>query len=78
MGRAQPDIWHELQRLWVAVSAAHSAMVSEEEDGELETILRTWTVSLARFTRNIVAAVPYNQQRALSAAVHPCAPESID
>lgn len=66
VGQAQPDIWSELRRLWTAVSAAHSAMVSEdEEEGDVRgEFLRTLAVSLARFTRNLVAAVPDNQQRA--------------
>jgi ataxin-10 len=69
MGEAQPDIWADLRRLWKLTATAHSGLVSAGEgDGE-EDILQALCVSVARFTRNLVAAVPYNQQKALSALV---------
>lgn len=80
VGRAQPDIWYPLRRMWTLLSAAHCAMVSEEDaaqDGDAhETVLRNFAVSLARFTRNLVAAVTANQERALSATVSFYVPRS--
>lgn len=74
MGEAGPDIWRDIRRLWTMVSTAHSGLTSEVEDDERGATLRALTVSLARFTRNLVAAVPHNQQQALSAVVHPYVP----
>lgn len=64
MGRASPDVWADLRRLWAMTAAAHSSLTSEDEDDDQEATLRALCISLARFTRNLVAAVPYNQQRA--------------
>ena len=70
MGQAEPNIWGDLRRLWIATSAAHSRLkIEEESDEEEEGHLRALTVSVARLTRNLVAAVPYNQEKALSALV---------
>ncbi|GJE91157.1 spinocerebellar ataxia type 10 protein domain-containing protein [Phanerochaete sordida] len=64
VGSAQPDVWSPLRRMWTLLSMAHSAMVSEDDDDAHEAVLRNFTVSLARFTRNLVAAVTANQERA--------------
>lgn len=78
MGEEEPSVWPDLRRLWATITAAHSGLTSEDEDSGQEPTLRNLCISLARFTRNLVAAVPYNQERALSAMVHPYARTTFD
>ncbi|KAI0825852.1 spinocerebellar ataxia type 10 protein domain-containing protein [Irpex lacteus] len=66
IGSDTPDIWLDLRRLWTVV--ANSVSTIEDEDDENEdgaaAGLRSLCVSVAKFTRNLVAAVPENQSRA--------------
>ena len=71
MGRQQPNIWPDLRRLWTVTTAAHLDLSPGDEDDGQEATLRALCISLARFARNLVAAVPHNQERALSAMLHP-------
>ncbi|KAH7907262.1 spinocerebellar ataxia type 10 protein domain-containing protein [Hygrophoropsis aurantiaca] len=54
MGGEEPSIWYNLQCLWKITSAIDSS----DEFGTVTNILIT---SVARFTRNLVAGVPANQ-----------------
>ncbi|KAI0350670.1 hypothetical protein OH77DRAFT_1430661 [Trametes cingulata] len=54
-----PSIWPTLRRLWAAASHAHT-----DPDPEDAPRLIALSVSLARFTRNLVAATPSNQKEA--------------
>ncbi|KAI0666754.1 spinocerebellar ataxia type 10 protein domain-containing protein [Trametes maxima] len=54
-----PSIWPTLSHLWNLTSAAHT-----DPDPDDEPRLLSLCVSLARFTRNLVACEPSNQQRA--------------
>ncbi|KAI0372746.1 hypothetical protein BV20DRAFT_991022 [Pilatotrama ljubarskyi] len=60
MGNANsPSIWPTLHRLWQITSHAHA-----DPDPEDASPLIALSVSLARFTRNLVAATPSNQEKA--------------
>ncbi|KAL1747910.1 spinocerebellar ataxia type 10 protein domain-containing protein [Schizophyllum fasciatum] len=68
---ADPAVWPVLRTLWRRLSDAQTALLEardEDEDGDGDDDearhLRRATLSLARFTRNLVAAVPQNQDRA--------------
>jgi hypothetical protein len=52
MGQASPSVWPGLNNLWKSVDAENPAT-------------RDLIASLAKFTRNLVAAVPENQTKAL-------------
>ena len=52
MGQASPSVWPGLNNLWKSVDAENPAS-------------RDLIASLAKFTRNLVAAVPENQIKAL-------------
>lgn len=52
MGQASPSVWPALNNLWKSVDAENPAS-------------RDLITSLAKFTRNLVAAVPENQTKAL-------------
>jgi len=52
MGQASPSIWPGLNNLWKTIDAENSSC-------------RDLIASLAKFTRNLVAAVPENQTKAL-------------
>ena len=52
MGQASPSVWPGLNNLWKAVDAGSPSG-------------RDLIASLAKFTRNLVAAVPENQTKAL-------------
>ncbi|KAH9888932.1 spinocerebellar ataxia type 10 protein domain-containing protein [Cubamyces lactineus] len=54
-----PPLWPILRRLWDITSEAHAD--PDQDDAPRLIIL---SVSLARFTRNLVAAAPSNQERA--------------
>lgn len=58
MGVNNPSIWPGLRQAWDTL--AERAVLDE---GDAPT--RSLVTSLARFTRNLVAAVPSNQQNAL-------------
>jgi ataxin-10 len=58
MGSENPSIWLSLQQLWDFLADYPSADADVAE-------LRTLVISVARFTRNIVAGVAVNQQNAL-------------
>ncbi|KIP08818.1 hypothetical protein PHLGIDRAFT_68694, partial [Phlebiopsis gigantea 11061_1 CR5-6] len=66
MGRAEPSAWPALRRLWTMTSAAHTGLIVDEDDSDLASTLRALCISIARFTRNLVAAVPHNQERAFA------------
>lgn len=51
MGQASPSVWPGLNDLWKSVDAENPAN-------------RDLIASLAKFTRNLVAAVPENQTKA--------------
>lgn len=57
MGSENPSIWLSLQQLWDFLADYPSADADVAE-------LRTLVISVARFTRNIVAGVAVNQQNA--------------
>lgn len=66
-----PSIWPALRKLWRDLSRAQLTFwdTSEDDeeardDGEQQRAMKVACVSLARFTRNLVAAVPYNQEQA--------------
>lgn len=52
MGQASPSVWPGLNNLWKAINAENPSS-------------RDLIASLAKFTRNLVAAVPENQTQAL-------------
>ncbi|OSD02977.1 hypothetical protein PYCCODRAFT_1434862 [Trametes coccinea BRFM310] len=54
-----PPVWPILHRLWDIASNAHA----DPDPDDAPQLIRL-AVSLARFTRNLVAAAPSNQQRA--------------
>lgn len=58
MGAGKPSIWPSLNRAWDTLA---SQVVLDE--GDVST--RSMVTSFAKFTRNLVAAVPSNQQNAL-------------
>ncbi|KAF9245294.1 spinocerebellar ataxia type 10 protein domain-containing protein [Melanogaster broomeanus] len=57
MGGNSPSIWPSLRQLW-DVSAEQ--VTSQEDDVSTQTLV----TSIARFTRNLVAGIPTNQQNA--------------
>jgi len=59
LGSQQPSIWVPLRELWNELSRAQSAGI--DTDGRSSQLL----VSLAKFTRNLIADVPHNQKNAL-------------
>jgi len=58
LGSQQPSIWVPLHELWNEVTHAQSAGI--DTDGQSSQLL----VSLAKFTRNLIADVPDNQKNA--------------
>ena len=58
MGQASPSVWPKLNNLWKAVDP--------EDPSDRELI-----AGLAKFTRNLVAAVPENQTKALCVSRSP-------
>lgn len=58
MGQATPFVWPCLNNLWKAVDAENTSN-------------RDLIASLAKFTRNLVAAVPENQEKALYVSQSP-------
>lgn len=58
MGESEPSLWPVLHHLW-------QTAVDAQADDNYEPLIKPLIPSLARFTRNLVAAVPYNQTRAL-------------
>ncbi len=69
MGSHERAVWPDLRSLWIKIAAAHQVDSGEDENADYWGHLRRLAMSLARFTRNLVAAVPSNQERALSAEV---------
>ncbi|KAH8093304.1 spinocerebellar ataxia type 10 protein domain-containing protein [Cristinia sonorae] len=61
LGDADPPVWPHLRRLWTEVVSAHQLA-----DGDDTEALKGFCLSLARFTRNLAAAVPSNQARAIT------------
>jgi ABC-type transporter Mla subunit MlaD len=61
MGQASPSVWPGLNKLWRSIDARNPAS-------------RDLIASLAKFTRNLVAAVPDNQTKALY-VFHPVEPQ---
>ncbi|KAI0705173.1 spinocerebellar ataxia type 10 protein domain-containing protein [Cytidiella melzeri] len=64
IGNGVPNIWPGLNRLWKDLAAAHSTIEDDEDEGDSTATLRSLCVSVARFTRNLVAAELENQSRA--------------
>lgn len=64
MGATTPSIWRQFHTLWLTTASAHSSI--PEVPNHIRTNL---CLSVARFTRNLVAAVPSNQTEALSVDV---------
>ncbi|KAJ3540044.1 hypothetical protein NM688_g6281 [Phlebia brevispora] len=62
IGASEPSLWPSLRRLWFKTAEAHR--FTTDRDDEEVVQLRKLCLSLARFTRNLVAAVPQNQQNA--------------
>ena len=58
-----PSLWPVLRTLWHSVLNAH---VGSDLRPELTALLMDICLSLAKFTRNLVAQNPANQVRALS------------
>ncbi|OSX62386.1 hypothetical protein POSPLADRAFT_1056980 [Postia placenta MAD-698-R-SB12] len=58
IGNVNPSLWGIVRRLWAAITLAH-----EERDLENAPNLFDLCQSLAKFTRNLVAAEPANQKR---------------
>ncbi|KAF9074916.1 spinocerebellar ataxia type 10 protein domain-containing protein [Rhodocollybia butyracea] len=56
------DIWEDIHNLWQDLANAQ-VTASASDDSASEHSLRVLCVSLARFTRNLVAGVPENQAR---------------
>ena len=65
LGESEPSIWPHLHRIWSHTASAHDVL--DADDQERRITLRKLCYSTARFTRNLVAAVPKNQDRALFA-----------
>ena len=61
MGDQEPSIWPFLGQLWRDLSGSQAAA---DDDGRFAQNTDL-VLSLARFTRNLVADVRYNQQQAL-------------
>lgn len=61
LGSQQPSIWAPFHELWGILTRIQS--VGSESDGTSQHI--SLIVSLAKFTRNLVADVPFNQKHAL-------------
>jgi ataxin-10 len=61
MGKVEPPIWPELQKLWYTI--AETQISSRPSWDGNEESLRQFTVNLATFTRNVVAGVPHNQKQ---------------
>ncbi|KAF9221388.1 hypothetical protein BS17DRAFT_797175 [Gyrodon lividus] len=57
MGTDSPSIWPTLHKLWDVLAG----QVASQED---DVSTRTLGISVARFTRNLVAGIPTNQQNA--------------
>lgn len=58
MGTDNPSVWPSLHQAWDTLAGQVAF-----DEGDAPT--RSLVTSLARFTRNLVAAVPSNQQNAL-------------
>ncbi|KAI0658023.1 spinocerebellar ataxia type 10 protein domain-containing protein [Cubamyces menziesii] len=54
-----PPLWLTLRRLWDITSEAHA----DPDQDDIPRLINL-SISLARFTRNLVAAAPFNQERA--------------
>ncbi|KAI0731287.1 spinocerebellar ataxia type 10 protein domain-containing protein [Earliella scabrosa] len=66
-----PSIWPLLHRLWARTLSAHMLPnVQTHPSPELPAELKVLSTSLAKFTRNLVAAVPSNQREAFRS--EPC------
>lgn len=67
---SDPSLWPELRRLWKDLARAHLSFWDDSETDEAEDQskrqlhLRNLSISVARFTRNLVAGVPDNQVQA--------------
>ncbi|KIM82958.1 hypothetical protein PILCRDRAFT_69997 [Piloderma croceum F 1598] len=61
MGKVEPPIWPELQKLWHTI--AETQISSRPSWDGNEESLRQFTVNLATFTRNVVAGVPHSQKQ---------------
>lgn len=59
LGSQPPSIWTPLYELWGSVTRAQSAGT------DLDSQQTPFVLSLAKFTRNLVADVPLNQKNAL-------------
>ena len=57
----EPPIWPELRKLWRAI--AETQISSRPSWDGNEESLRKFSVNLAKFTRNVVAGVPHNQEQ---------------
>ncbi|KAI0077713.1 hypothetical protein K474DRAFT_1044426 [Panus rudis PR-1116 ss-1] len=57
LGNSDPSIWPNLHRLWLVAASNSPTSLGDKS-------LHKFRLSLARFTRNLVAAVPENQLRA--------------
>lgn len=63
MGKLDPPLWPDLLNIWHTVTETQAASLAKW-DGTEETF-RNLLVNLAKFTRNISAAVPENQEQVL-------------
>ncbi|OCB89991.1 hypothetical protein A7U60_g2847 [Sanghuangporus baumii] len=55
VGRSSPKIWEPLCKVWISLAARD---INTLTSGPIHS---TWTISIARFTRNLVAQNPKNQ-----------------
>lgn len=62
MGKVEPHIWPELRSLWKIVAETQLSKRHSWDGDELS--LRKFTVNLAKFTRNVVAGIAFNQEQA--------------
>ncbi|KAI0788785.1 spinocerebellar ataxia type 10 protein domain-containing protein [Abortiporus biennis] len=61
VGKQEPVVWEHLEELWNLTAYAHS-----RDTGDGNVLLSNLCLSTAKFTRNLVAAVPHNQQQAFT------------
>ena len=65
MGTADPSIWPDMTKLWRFTSQGQLSASSEGEATNEAKGFKNFGISLARFTRNLVAGEEHNQEKAL-------------